>query len=187
MPEIISVDNKVYYLQYSDSFTGDVFMITDNEPFYSLASALNKIFTHSELNYQHCLLTVSCNTVAISTISGRKFKILDSHWRCSREHLHVPESLPKGQVERKQLVLFATQNNRCTAKFVAKLRGEGVKKNIGNHEFLQDAKQNKCNTWKTINLYVGGRARWRTIRYILWYIYMLCSKQHFRVPGVKRP
>ena len=44
VPEIISVDNKLYYLQYSDSFTGDVFMITDNEPFYSLASALNKIF-----------------------------------------------------------------------------------------------------------------------------------------------
>ena len=27
VPEIISVDNKVYYLQYSDSFAGDVFMI----------------------------------------------------------------------------------------------------------------------------------------------------------------
>ena len=24
LPEIISVDNKVYYLQYSDSFTGDI-------------------------------------------------------------------------------------------------------------------------------------------------------------------
>ena len=89
MPEIISVDNKVYYLQYSDSFTGDVFMITDNEPFYSLASALNKIFTHSELNYQHCLLTVSCNTVAISTISEGKFKIFDSH---SRDLYGMPDS-----------------------------------------------------------------------------------------------
>ena len=56
-------------------------MITDNEPFYSLASALNKIFSHSELNYQHCLLTVACNTVAISMISEGKFKIFDSHSR----------------------------------------------------------------------------------------------------------
>ena len=56
-------------------------MITDNEPFYSLASALNKIFSHSELNYQHCLLTVACNTVAISMISEGKFKIFDSHLR----------------------------------------------------------------------------------------------------------
>ena len=76
LPEIISVDNKVYYLQYSDFFTCDVFMITDNGPFYSLASALNKTFSHSELNYQHCLLTVACNTVAISMISEGKFKIL---------------------------------------------------------------------------------------------------------------
>ena len=89
MPEIISVDNKVYYLQYSDSFTGDVSMITDNEPFYSLASALNKNFSHSELNYQHCLLTVACNTVAISMISEGKFKIFDSH---SRDLYGMPDS-----------------------------------------------------------------------------------------------
>ena len=56
-------------------------MITDNEPFYSLASVLNTIFSHSELNYQHCLSTVDCNTVAISMISEGKFKIFDSHSR----------------------------------------------------------------------------------------------------------
>ena len=81
MPEIISVDNKVYYLQYSDSFAGDVFMITDNEPFYSMTSALNKIFSHSELDYQNCLLTIDCNTLAICMISEGKFKIFDSHLR----------------------------------------------------------------------------------------------------------
>ena len=81
MPEIISVDNKVYYLQYNDSFTGDVFMITDNEPLYSLANVLNKIFSHPEINYQHCLLTVACNTVAISMVSEGKFKIFDSYSR----------------------------------------------------------------------------------------------------------
>ena len=75
MPELISVHNNVYYLvQYSDSLAGDVFMITDNEPFYSLISAFNKIFSHAELDYQYCLLTIDCNTVAISMISEGKYK-----------------------------------------------------------------------------------------------------------------
>ena len=56
-------------------------MITDNEPLYSLANVLNKIFSHSELNYQHCLSTVACNTVAISMGSEGKFKIFYSHSR----------------------------------------------------------------------------------------------------------
>ena len=52
MPELISVHNNVYYLvQYSDSLAGDVFMITDNEPFYSLISAFNKIFSHAEVDH----------------------------------------------------------------------------------------------------------------------------------------
>ena len=80
-PELISVHNNVYYLQYSDSLAGDVFMITDNEPFYSLISAFNKIFSHAELDYQYCLLTIDCNTVAISMISEGKYKIFDSHSR----------------------------------------------------------------------------------------------------------
>ena len=78
VPEFILVDDEVYYLHYSDSFADDVHMITDNEPFYSLTSAPNKIFSHSELNYRHCLLTVDCNTVAISMFSEGKFKIFDS-------------------------------------------------------------------------------------------------------------
>ena len=54
-------------------------MITDNESFYSLANALNNIFSHSELNYQHCLLTAACNTVTICMISEGKCEIFDSH------------------------------------------------------------------------------------------------------------
>ena len=79
MPEFILVDDddEVYYL-HSDPFADDVLMITDNEPFYSQTSTLNKIFSHSELNYDHCLLTVDCNTVAISMFSKGKFKIFDS-------------------------------------------------------------------------------------------------------------
>ena len=43
---MVSVDNKVYCLQYSKSFSGDVFKISDNKPFYTLKTALNKIFSH---------------------------------------------------------------------------------------------------------------------------------------------
>ena len=50
---VVSVDNKVYCLQYSESFSGDVFQICDDEPFYMLKT-LNKIFSSTELNYQHC-------------------------------------------------------------------------------------------------------------------------------------
>ena len=69
VPEMVSVDNKVYCLQYSVSFSGDVFKIYDDEPFYTLKTALNKIFSPTELNYQHCLLTIDCITVAICKIS----------------------------------------------------------------------------------------------------------------------
>ena len=61
VPEMVSVDNKVHRLQYSESFSGDVFKLSDDEPFYTLKTALNKIFSPTELNYQHCLLTIDCN------------------------------------------------------------------------------------------------------------------------------
>ena len=51
----------MYCLQYSDPFTGDMFMATKNLPYYSTENALNNLF----LDYQHCLLTVDCNTVTI--------------------------------------------------------------------------------------------------------------------------
>ena len=61
MPQFISVDDEVYYLHYSDSFADDVLVITHNEPFYSLTSALlNKIFSH--LNYHHSNVASNVNT-----------------------------------------------------------------------------------------------------------------------------
>ena len=79
VPEMVSVDNKVYRLQYSESFSGDVFKLSDDEPFYTLKTDLNKIFSPTELNYQHCLLTIDCHTVAICMTCERTFKIFDSH------------------------------------------------------------------------------------------------------------
>ena len=87
VPEMISVENKVYCLQYSASFSGNVFWVSD-EPFHTLRTALNKIFSPTELNYRHCLLTIDCNTVAICMISDGTFKIFDSH---SRDLYGIPD------------------------------------------------------------------------------------------------
>ena len=56
VPEMVSASDKMYSLQYSDAFAGDLFMATNNLPFYSLQNALNSLFLDSQLNYQHCLL-----------------------------------------------------------------------------------------------------------------------------------
>ena len=66
----------MYCLQYSDPFAGDLFMATNNLPvlpYYSLENALNNLFLDSQLNFQHCLLTVDCNTVAIPKTSEENF------------------------------------------------------------------------------------------------------------------
>ena len=48
-------------------------------PYVSLMEALESIF--SCMNYESCLLTVECNTVAIFKISNTFFLIFDSHSR----------------------------------------------------------------------------------------------------------
>jgi hypothetical protein len=61
LPEMVSIFDKIYYLQYSNPFAGDLFMMTDNLPHYSLENALNNLFFNSQLNYRYCLLTIDCN------------------------------------------------------------------------------------------------------------------------------
>ena len=81
LPEMVSIFDKIYYLQYSNPFAGDLFMTTDNLPHYSLENALNNLFFDSQLNHQYCLLTIDCNTVAILKTSDKNFKIFDPHSR----------------------------------------------------------------------------------------------------------
>ena len=50
--------------------------------YYSLENSLNNLFLDSQLNYQHCLLTVDCNTVAIFKTS----EIFDSHYSYGIPH-----------------------------------------------------------------------------------------------------
>ena len=44
VPEMISLSNNIYTLQYSESYAGSVFMTVSNEPFFSLEDALKNIF-----------------------------------------------------------------------------------------------------------------------------------------------
>ena len=53
---MVSASDKMYSLQYSDAFAGDLFMAINNLPYYSLQNALNSLFLDSQLNHQHCLL-----------------------------------------------------------------------------------------------------------------------------------
>ena len=92
VPEIVSVSDQMYSLQYSVSFAGDLFMTTTNLPYFSLENAVNNLFLYSELNYQHCLLTIECNTVAIFKNSEGNFNIFDSH---SRDSYGIPHPFGK--------------------------------------------------------------------------------------------
>ena len=87
-----SVSDKMYYLQYSDPCAGDLFIATNNLPYYSLASALNNLFLNFYLNYQHCLLAIDCNTVSILKTSEGDFNIFDPH---SRNSFSMPHPFGK--------------------------------------------------------------------------------------------
>ena len=51
VPEMASMSDKIYHLQYSDPCGGDLFMTTVMLPYYSLQNALNNLFLSSQINY----------------------------------------------------------------------------------------------------------------------------------------
>ena len=92
VPEMISLSNNIYTLQYSDSYSGSIFMTVSSEPYMSLGDAFEKIFLSFQLNYDSALITIGCNTVAIFKISEVTFKVFDSH---SRDTYGMPQSFGK--------------------------------------------------------------------------------------------
>ena len=75
VPCIVSLYNKVYTLQYSESLAGSLFLTLNNGPYMSLQNSLTEVFSSSGLNYNCCLLTAGINTVAVFKISEQSFKI----------------------------------------------------------------------------------------------------------------
>ena len=155
VPEMVSVDNKVYCLQYSASFSGDVFKIFDDEPFYTLKTALNKIFSPTELNYQHCLLTIDCNTVAIFMISEGKFKIFDSH---SRDLHGIPDPFGRCVLIHVESLdnLSSFFQNTYPPNITIPFEVKGVKSSLLNtvteHDTGHDIRQNKILDQREIQL-----------------------------------
>ena len=79
VPEFVDMNNSTFHLQYSDSFSGALFMTVNNYPFVTLENALNEVF-HS-LNYKSCLLTIGMNIFAVMMPFPDVFKVFDSHSR----------------------------------------------------------------------------------------------------------
>jgi flagellar biosynthesis GTPase FlhF len=92
VPEMVSIFDRTYHLEYSDPLAGDLFMETTSDPYYTLEDALSSPFSDLQLNYQHCLLTINANTVAVFKTSGENFKIFDSH---ARDLYGMPHQLGK--------------------------------------------------------------------------------------------
>ena len=88
VPSMVSIYNKVFTLQYSDSLAGSLHLTSNHGPYMSLEDSLRQVF----LNYNCCLLTVGISTIAVFKNSERSFKIFDSH---SKDLLGMPSSFGK--------------------------------------------------------------------------------------------
>ena len=71
VPNMVSLEEHIYSLTYSESLFGELFMTNDNAPYVSLKNAFDKLFFGVEINYEYCLLTIDCNAVAVLEIAIR--------------------------------------------------------------------------------------------------------------------
>ena len=92
VPCIVSLYNKVYTLQYSESLAESLFMTSNNGPYMTLQNSLIEVFSSSRLNYNCCLLTAGINAVAVFKHSEESFKIFDSH---AKDFYGMPHSFGK--------------------------------------------------------------------------------------------
>ena len=79
IPELVDIGSDTYHLEYSESFSGALFMTVNFDAYVTLEHAFNEIFFTS--NYKSCLITVGINTVAVFMPFPDVFKIFDSHSR----------------------------------------------------------------------------------------------------------
>lgn len=92
VPHIVSICNKVYILEYSESLTGSLFLTSNNGPYMTLQNSLTEVFSNCQLKYNCCLLTIGINTVAVFKDSEQSFKIFVAH---SRDLHGMPHSFGK--------------------------------------------------------------------------------------------
>ncbi|XP_044171263.1 uncharacterized protein LOC122955565 [Acropora millepora] len=92
VPHIVSICNKVYILEYSESLTGSLFLTSNNGPYMTLQNSLTEVFSNCQLKYNCCLLTIGINTVAVFKDSEQSFKIFVGY---SRDLHGMPHSFGK--------------------------------------------------------------------------------------------
>ena len=92
VPHIVSICNKVYILEYSESLTGSLFLTSNNGPYMTLQNSLTEVFSNCQLKYNCCLLIIEINTVAVFKDSEQSFKIFVAH---SRDLHGMPHSFGK--------------------------------------------------------------------------------------------
>ncbi|XP_015750599.1 PREDICTED: uncharacterized protein LOC107330504 [Acropora digitifera] len=97
VPHIVSICNKVYILEYSESLTGSLFLTSNNGPYMTLQNSLTEVFSNCQLKYNNiycCLLAIiiGINTVAVFKDSEQSFKIFVAH---SRDLHGMPHSFGK--------------------------------------------------------------------------------------------
>ena len=79
VPEYVDIENDTFHLEYSESFSGTLFMTVNSDPYVTLGHAFNEIFFTS--HHKCCLLTIGMNAVAIFMPFPHVFRIFDSHSR----------------------------------------------------------------------------------------------------------
>ena len=69
VPSMVSINDKTYALTYSESLTGELSMTCDAGPYVCLKNAFTNLFFGLETNYEYCLLTIVCNSIAVFKMS----------------------------------------------------------------------------------------------------------------------
>ena len=63
VPDMVSIKCIHYNNEYSESFTGTLFMTSNIGPYMSLRNSLLEVFSNSQRNYNCFLLTIGINTL----------------------------------------------------------------------------------------------------------------------------
>ena len=77
VPEIVSIDNSIFYLDFTDSFSGALLLDENINAHVTLEHSFQQVFDID--NCKACLLTIDANAVAVFMPFPDVFKIFFSH------------------------------------------------------------------------------------------------------------
>ena len=125
--DMVSISDKTYILTYSESLTGEMYMSNNNGPYVTLKNAFNELFYGIEINYECCLLTIDCSTVAVFKNTGQCYKVFDSHARDLYGRRHSSGTAVLITVESlENLVTFCQKSTYCGRSMPFEIKGVSV-------------------------------------------------------------